>query len=135
MHERRQGGFGPKQAPDSTSAPLSPPSAAAPGYGVIIAAMSDTAPPSPAPAAPPLPTGPRLTVFFISDGTGITAETFGNSILSQFAIKARHVRRPFIDTTDKAHQVVREINHTAELEARKPVVFVTLVNPEILAVV
>ena len=41
---------------------------------------------------------PRCTVFFVSDGTGITAETFGNSILSQFAIKPRHVRRPFIDT-------------------------------------
>ncbi len=54
------------------------------------------------------------TVFFVSDGTGITAETFGNSILAQFAIKPRHVRRPFIDTADKAHQVVREINHTAE---------------------
>jgi regulator of PEP synthase PpsR (kinase-PPPase family) len=75
------------------------------------------------------------TVFFISDGTGITAETFGNSILSQFAIKARHVRRPFIDTADKAHQVVREINHAAETEGRKPVVFVTLVNLEILEIV
>ena len=57
---------------------------------------------------------PAPTVFFISDGTGITAETFGNSILSQFAIKPRHLRRPFIDSPDKAHQVVREINHTAE---------------------
>ena len=75
------------------------------------------------------------TVFFISDGTGITAETFGNSILSQFAVKARHVRRPFIDTADKAHQVVREINHAAETEDRKPVVFVTLVNLEILEIV
>jgi len=88
-------------------------------------------PPAPGPADPPS----RCTVFFISDGTGITAETFGNSILSQFAIKPRHVRRPFIDSTDKAHQVVREINHTAEVENRKPIVFVTLVNPEILAVV
>ena len=26
------------------------------------------------------------TVFFISDGTGITAETFGNAILAQFAM-------------------------------------------------
>src|SRR5258708_603527 len=75
------------------------------------------------------------TVFFVSDGTGITAETFGNSILSQFAIKPRHVRRPFIDTADKAHQVLREINHTAEAEGRKPIVFITLVNPEILAIV
>ncbi len=75
------------------------------------------------------------TVFFVSDGTGITAETFGNSILSQFAVRPRHVRRPFIDTADKAHQVVREINHTADVEGRKPVVFITLVNPEILAIV
>ncbi|MEP6873449.1 MAG: pyruvate, water dikinase regulatory protein [Burkholderiales bacterium] len=74
------------------------------------------------------------TVFFVSDGTGITAETFGNSILSQFAIKPRHMRRPFIDTADKAHQVLREINHAAETEGRKPIVFLTLVNPEILAV-
>ena len=81
------------------------------------------------------PPGPRHTVYFVSDGTGITAETFGNSILSQFAIKPRHARRPFIDSTDKAHQVVREINHTADIEGRRPVVFVTLVNPEILAIV
>jgi regulator of PEP synthase PpsR (kinase-PPPase family) len=74
------------------------------------------------------------TVFFVSDGTGITAETFGNSILNQFSAKPRHVRRPFIDTPDKAHQVVREINHTAEAEGKKPVVFVTLVNSEILAI-
>jgi [pyruvate, water dikinase]-phosphate phosphotransferase / [pyruvate, water dikinase] kinase len=75
------------------------------------------------------------TVFFVSDGTGITAETFGNSILSQFAAKPRHVRRPFIDSPDKAYQVVREINHTAEVEGRKPIVFITLVNTEILAIV
>src|SRR3954470_17884733 len=75
------------------------------------------------------------TVFFVSDGTGITAETFGNSILSQFAIKPRHLRRPFIDTPDKAHQVVREINHIAEHDGRKPIVFITLVNTEILSIV
>jgi len=75
------------------------------------------------------------TVFFISDGTGITAETFGNSILAQFAAKPRHVRRPFIDTPDKAYQVVREINHTTEAEGKRPIIFVTLVNTEILAIV
>jgi [pyruvate, water dikinase]-phosphate phosphotransferase / [pyruvate, water dikinase] kinase len=45
---------------------------------------------------------PERTVFFVSDGTGITAETFGNSILAQFAAKPRHIRRPFIDNVDKA---------------------------------
>jgi len=74
------------------------------------------------------------TVFFISDGTGITAETFGNAILAQFELKPRHVRLPFIDSVDKAHQVVRQINHTAEAEGCKPIVFTTLVNTEILEV-
>lgn len=74
------------------------------------------------------------TVFFISDGTGITAETFGNAILAQFEFKPRHVRLPFIDSVDKAHQAVRQINHTAEVEGKRPIVFTTLVNMDILAV-
>jgi hypothetical protein len=78
---------------------------------------------------------PTRTVFFISDGTGITAETFGNAILAQFEIKPRHVRLPFVDTVDKAHQVVRQINHTAELEGRRPIVFTTLVNMDVLRVI
>ncbi len=78
---------------------------------------------------------PNHTVFFVSDSTGITAETFGNSILNQFAAKPRHVRRPFIDTADKGHQVVREINHVAEVEGKRPIVFVTLVDREVLDIV
>jgi len=75
------------------------------------------------------------TVFFISDGTGITAETFGNAILAQFEMKTRHIRLPFLDTADKAHQAVRQINHTAEVEGIKPIVFSTLVNMEVLQVI
>ena len=68
------------------------------------------------------------TIFFVSDGTGITAETFGNSILAQFPGPFRHVRRPFIDTEDKAHQVIAEINAATDREGLQPVVFVTLAN-------
>ena len=95
----------------------------------------------PRPPGPPaalsssVPFPPMRTVFFISDGTGITAETFGNAILAQFELKSRHVRLPFLDTVDKAHQAVRQINHTAELEGRKPIVFTTLVNMEVLQVI
>ncbi len=71
---------------------------------------------------------PNRSVFFVSDGTGITAETFGNSILAQFSAKPRHVRRPFIDTVDKAITVRGEINQVADAEARRPIVFITLVN-------
>ena len=78
---------------------------------------------------------PHPTVFFVSDGTGITAETFGNAILAQFEVKFRHVRIPFVDSVDKAHQAVRQILHAGELEGRKPIVFTTLVNMEVLDVI
>jgi regulator of PEP synthase PpsR (kinase-PPPase family) len=77
----------------------------------------------------------QRTVFFISDGTGITAETFGNAILAQFEMKARHVRLPFVDTADKAYQAVRQINHTGVADGNKPIVFTTLVNMEVLKVI
>jgi regulator of PEP synthase PpsR (kinase-PPPase family) len=78
---------------------------------------------------------PNPTVFFVSDGTGITAETFGNAILAQFEVKFRHIRIPFVDSVDKAHQAVRQILHTGEVEGRKPIVFTTLVNMEVLSVI
>ena len=78
---------------------------------------------------------PNPTVFFVSDGTGITAETFGNAILAQFEVKFRHIRIPFVDSVDKAHQAVRQILHTGEIEGRKPIVFTTLVNMEVLSVI
>lgn len=77
----------------------------------------------------------QRTVFFISDGTGITAETFGNAILAQFETKTRHIRLPFVDNEDKAHQAVRQINHTADVENTKPIVFTTLVNMDVLQVI
>jgi [pyruvate, water dikinase]-phosphate phosphotransferase / [pyruvate, water dikinase] kinase len=75
------------------------------------------------------------SVFFVSDGTGITAETFGNSILAQFPAKPRHVRRPFIDTPDKARVVLDEINQVAEAEGRKPIVFITLVDDQVREII
>ena len=78
---------------------------------------------------------PNPSVFFVSDGTGITAETFGNAILAQFEVKFRHIRIPFVDSVDKAHQAVRQILHTGEIEGRKPIVFTTLVNMEVLSVI
>ncbi len=75
------------------------------------------------------------SVFFVSDGTGITAETFGNSILNQFPTKPRHVRRPFIDSVEKARVVLGEINETAANEGKRPIVFITLVNDDVRAIV
>ena len=78
---------------------------------------------------------PERTVFFVSDGTGITAETFGNSILAQFAAKPRHIRRPFIDNVEKAWAVQHEICETAAREGVRPIVFITLVNDQVREVI
>ena len=71
------------------------------------------------------------TVFIISDGTGITAETFSHSVLSQFeSVKFNQVRIPFVDTLQKADDVIERINHVASRGAQ-PIAFTTLVNTEL----
>ena len=75
---------------------------------------------------------PHRTAFFISDGTGITAETFASAILAQFESVPRRVRLPFIDTVDKAHQAVRQINHAEQVDGKRPLVFTTVVNMDVL---
>ncbi|MFZ9734142.1 MAG: posphoenolpyruvate synthetase regulatory kinase/phosphorylase PpsR [Burkholderiaceae bacterium] len=83
-------------------------------------------------ASQPIASG--RTVFFVSDGTGITAETFGSSILAQFDQLRFQIRRlPFVDDLEKANNARAAINDQGELDGRMPIVFLTLVNPEISA--
>ena len=83
---------------------------------------------------PPLPP-PTRTVFFVSDGTGITAETFGHSVLSQFEMRFRQVRLPFIDTLDKAYDAARKINEAFAADGQRPIIFSTLVKTDLSAVI
>ncbi|MCX7212886.1 MAG: kinase/pyrophosphorylase [Burkholderiales bacterium] len=79
---------------------------------------------------------PERTAFFVSDGTGITAETFGHSILSQFeGLRLRQVRLPFIDELTKAEDAVERINQQGIIDGNRPIVFSTLVNPRINSIV
>jgi [pyruvate, water dikinase]-phosphate phosphotransferase / [pyruvate, water dikinase] kinase len=69
------------------------------------------------------------TVVFVSDGTGITAETLGHSVLSQFeGIRFKQIRIPFIDSEVKAISARQKINDLAKYDGQKPIVFSTLVN-------
>ena len=88
----------------------------------------------PEPIIPSLRPSAR-TVFFVSDGTGITAETFGHSVLTQFELRFRQVRVPFIDTLDKAYDAVRKINESFEIDGKRPIVFSTLVKAELSTVI
>jgi regulator of PEP synthase PpsR (kinase-PPPase family) len=78
----------------------------------------------------------RRTVFFVSDQTGVTAETVGQSVLAQFApLEVREVTLPFVSSVDKAHEAVRRINRTAQEEGVRPIVFSTLVEDELRGIV
>jgi len=73
------------------------------------------------------------TVFFVSDGTGITAETFGSSILAQFdSLRFRLRRIPFVDNLEKADEAANVIETQAKEDGKRPIVFSTLVNTKIL---
>ena len=70
------------------------------------------------------------TVFFVSDGTGITAETLGHSVLTQFEhLQYRPQRLPFIDSADKAREAAARINDAGAKDGKRPIVFSTLVDP------
>ena len=72
------------------------------------------------------------TVFIVSDGTGITAETLAHSLLSQFeGFQYRQVRMPFIDDLEKIDDCVYRIEESHAREGLPPIVVSTLVNAEI----
>ena len=79
----------------------------------------------------PAPPSASRTVFFVSDGTGITAETFGHSVLSQFDLRFRQIRLPFIDTMDKAYDAARKINEAFASDGQRPIIFSTLVKSDL----
>ena len=78
----------------------------------------------------------KRQAFFISDGTGITAETLGHSLLAQFeSINFEQTTLPYIDTTEKAQEVTNKLNKISLETGLKPIVFDTIVNQEIREVI
>jgi len=76
------------------------------------------------------------TVFFVSDQTGVTAETMGHSLLTQFdGSRHRFVTLPFVATPARALEVVAEIDASARDSGLRPIVFATLVDDHVRAVV
>jgi regulator of PEP synthase PpsR (kinase-PPPase family) len=78
----------------------------------------------------------KRTAFFVSDRTGITAEMLGHSLLTQFdTVRFQEVTLPFVDTIEKAREIVARIDETAESDGARPIVISTLVDSEIAAIV
>lgn len=74
---------------------------------------------------------PQRQVFYLSDGTGITAETLGGTLLTQFdSVEFQKTTLPFINTPERARSAVEYINHLAT-QGSRPIVFSTTVSEEI----
>jgi hypothetical protein len=78
----------------------------------------------------------KRTAFFISDGTGLTAEALGHSLLAQFEkIDFERITVPYIDDTVKATEMVKRINQAEDTDGARPLVFDTIVNSDIREVI
>ena len=78
----------------------------------------------------------KRTVYYLSDRTGITAETLGHSLLTQFdGIDWNKVSVPFLDTVQKAEELAVRINALAEREGYRPLVFSTLIDEAVRAII
>ena len=78
----------------------------------------------------------KRNIFFISDRTGITAELFGQSLLSQFEQDDfEQLTIPYIDSIEKAENARQQINDAAQLTEQRPIIFNTMVLPEIREII
>ncbi len=75
----------------------------------------------------------KRTVFFVSESTGITAETLGHSLISQFekTVEFTTIYKPYINTAEKAQELVDRFNRLYQEQGYAPIVFATMAEPEI----
>ncbi|MEE4186706.1 MAG: pyruvate, water dikinase regulatory protein [Gammaproteobacteria bacterium] len=74
----------------------------------------------------------RRTVFFVSDQTGVTAETLGHSLLTQFeGHDFDLVTLPFLDTVDKVDRALHQIAERGAEQGVPPIIFSTLVQDDL----
>ena len=79
---------------------------------------------------------PKRTAYFVSDRTGITAEMLGHSLLTQFdGVRFNEITLPFIDSVEKAHEVVAQINSQGATDRARPLVISTLARSEIAQII
>ncbi|MEJ1095691.1 MULTISPECIES: pyruvate, water dikinase regulatory protein [unclassified Pseudoxanthomonas] len=71
-------------------------------------------------------------VFYVSDGTGITAETIGHSLLTQFSgFSFQTDRISFVDDVEKAHDAADRIRRAGLKLGVRPIVVNSCVDPQL----
>ncbi|HET9048634.1 MAG TPA: pyruvate, water dikinase regulatory protein [Chiayiivirga sp.] len=77
---------------------------------------------------------PPRPVFFISDGTGITAETIGNGLLTQFPESRFSTQRiPFVGTESKARNAALKVQAQGKESGLRPIVINTVMDTALTA--
>lgn len=77
----------------------------------------------------------KRSIFYLSDRTGITAESLGSTLLTQFDdSEFRQSTLPFINSLDKAKSAAEYIDHVYQQSGLRPIVFSTTVSDEVRAV-
>ena len=73
-----------------------------------------------------------VPVFFLSDSTGISAETMGNALLIQFpGERFDRTVIPFISSVQEAREVVARLDRALDESPRTPLVFTTAASDEL----
>ncbi|MGH1487052.1 MAG: pyruvate, water dikinase regulatory protein [Cellvibrionaceae bacterium] len=74
--------------------------------------------------------------FFLSDGTGITAEALGHSLLSRFeGLQIDQVTLPYINTEIRAKQAAERIKDAAEKTGKTPIVVISIVSSDLRKII
>ncbi|NQY43752.1 MAG: pyruvate, phosphate dikinase/phosphoenolpyruvate synthase regulator [Legionellales bacterium] len=78
----------------------------------------------------------KQIIFYISDGTGITAETLGHTLVTQFEnLDIESITIPYVDTIEKAHSVVKRINDSFKKNNSAPLLMATIINNDIRKII
>ncbi|MGY1490274.1 posphoenolpyruvate synthetase regulatory kinase/phosphorylase PpsR [Methylobacillus pratensis] len=73
----------------------------------------------------------KRSVFFISDGTGITAESVGHLLAHFPTVSFKHIRLPFTNSEQKVEEALVKIADTEKADGARPIVVMTLVNTDL----
>ena len=72
----------------------------------------------------------KCKVFFVSDSTGLTVESLGNALLSQFEnFDFEIIVRPYVNNYEAIEQIKQEVNASDQ----PTLVFTTLVDKQLRA--
>lgn len=73
----------------------------------------------------------KRPVFFVSDRTGITSETLGHALLTQFNLfDFEYHSLPFVTSKEKARKALKQICDAGEKSGFRPIVFSTMVKDD-----